>query len=143
MEDKMRREKNKNRASDEPTPSPTEPPTALSSEGGTVEGEDDPQSLNNAIQSEELTTNAAISNYLSSDEQQRTFDDGPNESEEVRTVIISTSQPNIANGQNHRPKVQVESEKVEVIEIRSDGSSGHLVPGRDSWAQLLDQKLCR
>lgn len=28
------------------------------------------------------------------------------------------------------PKFQVESERAEVIEIRSDGSSGHLTPGR-------------
>lgn len=29
------------------------------------------------------------------------------------------------------PRVIVESEKVDVIEIKSDGSSGHLIPGRD------------
>lgn len=28
------------------------------------------------------------------------------------------------------PKFTVESERAEVIEIRSDGSSGHLIPGR-------------
>lgn len=28
------------------------------------------------------------------------------------------------------PKFHVESERAEVIEIRSDGSTGHLIPGR-------------
>lgn len=35
------------------------------------------------------------------------------------------------------PKVHVESERAEVVEISSDGSSGHLIPGRHKRGFLI------
>lgn len=42
----------------------------------------------------------------------------------------TTFMPPIPSSLPPPPKFQVESERAEVIEIRSDGSTGHLTPGR-------------
>lgn len=43
--------------------------------------------------------------------------------------VASSMTPGVAKQHNRQVNVQVESEQVEVIEIKSDGSTGHLIPG--------------
>lgn len=50
----------------------------------------------------------------------------------MRAVIVTSEDDDQHNDRlPTQPSAEVESEKLEVIEIRSDGTSGHLTPGHD------------
>lgn len=162
MEEKMRREKEKNRVSSNTlsdTPEEPEGETAPSTkleENSSMDEDEQSHSIDTAIQQPSAASNDEESiNYIANSAD---YDEEKTERVTMQTLIIAEeSDPDpTVNSIHHvnqhstsvppppppppppqpvrpqRPKVEVESEKIEVIEISSDGSSGHLIPGRDS-----------
>lgn len=125
----MKREKNKNRVSTDDDSPPIIAAVA-----------DDDVHSHNIDMAEQLPSgDNGPNNYLSdNDVYEGDVDDREAEhATHMRAVVVTTAHDSElhANAQERAQHqtlstVEVESEKLEVIEIRSDGSTGHLTPGR-------------
>lgn len=161
MEEKMRRQKNKNRVKSEgddeveEESETDETPTMVKGDGESLIDDDGQNhNIDNAIQ--QYTSDAESHMHIDSTEYSK--DDVTNHPEDA--IIYTANGENLTNDHRHvyqtttyspmlelrkpttpqmpplpppppPPKIQVESERLEVIEISSDGSSGHLTPGRN------------
>lgn len=143
MEEKMRREKNKNRGSNNDglsSQTTTEVAPPIGDDDGQSHSIDTAVQLPSSPDEENETTN-----YLPDEvEEIESYVDEKQYEEPMRPVIV-TAEPELNDLGNDRtpsasslpelpptsPAVEIESEKLEVIEIRSDGTSGHLTPGRN------------
>lgn len=144
MEEKMKREKNKNRIksddesndtndkTDSPnvelTTEPIDPNAPLIDEDGQSHNIDNAVQLASSAQSEYETISPDTKTYYetvtkSTDDAFPTIIIAAEASDEQRTLSMDSLPP--------PPRVEVESEKLEVIEIKSDGTTGHLTPLRN------------
>lgn len=128
MEEKMNREKNKNRISNNDD-SPSSTTTEITSVA------DDDVHSHNIDMADQLppSSPSGANNYLS-DVEEYDEDKQPEHATPMRSVIVTTAPDTELHANVHEritlpSNAEVESEKLEVIEIRSDGSSGHLTPG--------------
>lgn len=142
MEEKMKREKNKNRIGNNgEIQTTTEPEPPIGDDDGQSHSIDTAVQLPSSPEEEDETTN-----YLPDDEEVESYVDEKQQYEEPMRPVIVTSAPKLIERESDRapsasslPELpptavsaaEVESEKLEVIEIRSDGTSGHLTPGRN------------
>lgn len=138
MEEKMKREKNKNRASNEggqSEASTTEAPPPIGDDDGQSHSIDTAEQLPSSPEEEDAD------NYLQEyDNREGYASNHKHDHEPMQAVIVQPEsseededhelQEHISSSTSTLPNVEVESEKLEVIEIRSDGSTGHLTPGR-------------
>lgn len=148
MEEKMNREKNKNRMKDDEHESEesahTETPTMQiqGDDALLIDDEGQRHNIDNAVQ-QPLTASAYGTER--SAEVNAHYDSTTSDPDQALPTIIITTENDLneqhgmlnasttpvpPSGDIPPPKVEVESEKLEVIEITSDGSSGHIVPGR-------------
>lgn len=125
----MNREKNKNRVSNsDDSPSATEITAPVADEDVHSHDIDMAEQLPTAPSGDD-----GANNYLSDIDIAYDDDKEPEHTTPFRTVIVTSAPETKLHAIGHErisQPIEVESEKLEVIEIRSDGSSGHLTPGR-------------